>query len=392
MKYITTVLIGCIVLLGSCSFGVNPDTEGPGADVLSFDEAINFTYAGLLAADNAEELAASTIGASATITPDMDYDLSSGSATIPAIENYPNVGLQTSAGVTETALTPDTGYNYVYRIEAVTTAMGGFENVYLEAQVEETYLVQSADQVLNMNTSLDPIYDGGVWGRGTGSGYRERFLATYTDGSSRNHSIQDIRQAPNGYASFDINGSLDFSDLAVEDFAPATDAAANYSSQVWYYHRLNQTFNYWFWNEEISNPVISGTRYYTEYSPDGGTTLIATSLSIEYVYRSVLNLFWQRDEDVLAGTIIREQVTFTSPSGDGLNQFDWEATDHQQRMQTEINNTAGGANLLIARNGKSVADWRNANAQASQIRSITRAILPGEFSTWAEFETVLSDF
>jgi len=392
MKYITTIFIGLIVLLGSCSFGVSPDADGPGTDVLSFDESFGFSYESLLAADEAEELAASGVSVSTTIAPDQDYPLPSGGASleIGPLANFPNLGQQTSATVTEA------GGIYgadIYRIAAVTTPMSGFKDVYPEASVEETYLIQDdGDGILEMDTSQDPIYDGGIWGRGTGSAYRERFLATYTDDSRRNHSIQDIRTAPNGYASFDINGSLDFADLASDDFEPETDASAGYSSQVWYYHRLNETFNYWFWNEEINNPTISGTRYYTEYSPDGGATLIATSLSIEYVYKSVLNLFWSRDEDVLAGTIIREQVTFTSPSGDGWANNDWEASDHQLRMQTEINNNAGGANLLISRNGKSVAEWRNANAQASQIRNITRAVLPSAFDTWADFETVLSDF
>lgn len=69
------------------------------------------------------------------------------------------------------------------------------------------------------------------------------------------------------------------------------------------------------------------------------------------------------------------------------------ATNHQLRMETEVNNTSGGASMVYTRNGKQITDWRNIKTQERQLTNVFRDALPSGYKTIAtEFNGTLESF
>lgn len=380
------IATGVILALGSCSIGLNPDVADTGSDISEFDSIFGYTANSATAAAETLLSAANSVGASTTynfatgVEPVAVPDPGDGTADLPARANYPYPGWTTRgtvemADTTDWTTTPGTSY---FRVTAIATP--DTAGVYPETEVREVYYVASDDSIFD---SGDSIHDPYGW---SGSGYREEYTSTFVDGTTRRHTIFAYTDEPGdvGLAAMPISGSLDH-DTVVETLG-RTDANAVYSSAVLYVHALDKTFNLWYWNDRNAvEPVIIGIRYYTEHVV--GSELVGTSITTEYVYNGDAD----RDRsypDLLARTVIREESRF---AWDGSNAG--AATGHTLRMQTVINNTSGGADLVYARNGRSISEWKSESAQTNQLRGVQRDALPADYSTYAtEFTTAIAEF
>ncbi|HKK48678.1 MAG TPA: hypothetical protein VJ932_06245 [Alkalispirochaeta sp.] len=390
VRTIATVLAAA-VLLGSCSIGLSPDTQGPETDLAELDAQLSVTANSAVAAAEAQLAASGGIGASTTYNnPGMDpVAVAAGeTATLPARANYPYPGWTTTGEVEHIAdpatYSSDRGWSNAVagtnRLFKVTTNAAPDETgVYPEDEVREVYYVESPDSAFSDTDWIFAPYD---W---AGSGFRDEYVADYADGSVRNHWI--MAASTTSYAAFDIDGTLDFDSISEAGWV-ANDPEAIYSSATMYTHELGQTFNYWFWNDnEAVTPYIFAVRYYTEHLV--GDEYVGTSLTYEYSYDSS----WRTSDEtplLLARTVIREETRFAHNDLNENGAFDagevGDATDHTLRMRTEINNSSGGDGLVYTRQGKSITDWNNrGNARNARLASVQRDVLPSGYADFSEF-------
>jgi hypothetical protein len=383
------------VFLGSCSIGLSPDTSGPGDDLAQLDQALNITANSAVAAAEAQLDDSDQIGANTT----YNFDSSVNPVTVAAGEtetletrsDFPYPGWSTT-GTVEHIANPASysstegwdntvaGGNRLFKVTAIATP--DVADVYPEDEVREVYYVESPD---DSYSDTDWIFEPYNY---AGNGYRDEYIATYADGSTRDHwIIADGTQ----YASFDIAGSLDFDTVLASG---PTTGSAEYSSATMYTHELGQTFNYWFWNNNNDvTPYIIGVRYYTEQIV--GSEYVGTSLTFEYTYDSG----WRAGDTtpvLLARTVIREEMRFAHDDQNGDGTFDagevGAATDHTLRLRTEVNNSSGGDGLVYTRQGKSLTDWNSrGNARGSQLAGVQRDTLPSGYANIADFDAVLDD-
>lgn len=394
--------LAATIFLGSCSIGLTPDTAGPEEDLERLDAELNLTANSAVEAAEAQLAASSEIGPLTTYNnPGMDPVTVVGTTDavdLPARSDYPYPGWTTTGTVKHIA-DPDShaaiegwdtaeydwttplGTNNLFKVTATAKPDVDLVNqdVYPERAVDEVYYVQSADDAYDSDT--DFIFD--PYGY-AGSGYRDEYVAEYSDGSTRDHWI--IADDDTTYEAFDVNATLDFdSSLA----SGTTTGSAVYSSATMYTHELGETFNYWFWNNNDDvTPYIVGTRYYTEHVVEdaAGNEYVGTSLTFEYTYDNS----WQEGDEtprLLARTIIREEMRFAYANGEV-----GDATAHTLRLQTEINNTSGGDGLVYTRQGKSLADWGRrggGNPAEAQLAGIQRETLPANFGDIGEFAVTI---
>lgn len=382
------------VFLGSCSLGLSPDTSSPEEDLVELDQALSITANSAVAAAEAQLQASDEIGASTT----YNFDSSVNPVTVAAGEtetletrsDFPYPGWSTN-GTVENIANPgvysadwDNPISGNTRLLKVTsTASPDEAGVYPESEVREVYYVVSSDDVYDESDSIHAPY---TW---AGTGYRDEYIADYSDGSTRNHWILADGTT---YTAFDIDGSLDFE--TVNSGSVASEGSAEYSSATMYTHELGRTFNYWFWNNNDDiTPYILGVRYYTEHLV--GDEYVGTSLTVEYTYDSE----WRTSDEtplLLARTIIREEMRFAHDDQNNDGTLDsgevGAATGHTLRLRTEVNNTSGGEGLIYTRQGKNLTDWNSrGNAREAQLAGVQRDTLPANYGNIAEFSTTLDN-
>ena len=263
---------------------------------------------------------------------------------------YPEPGLTSSFTVT-----PYDAANHVYDVVVTTT--------YPATDVMKNYLEEYYVRDIGKNASGyfdtatpdgkwtvdDPIVKlaGGVWVQDQMA--RVRQILTFTDGTTRNEQI--ITQTNFGlptpapkFASFDVNGSLDYSHL----FVPALDSNAVFSSVVMYSVTPATTSTFWFWQGSQAQSIL-GIRYYTEFKDTVAgkyntytvlfektlDALSTTGVSTPQVWSTV---FVGSQYDTLAESVLRQQVTFNLDTNGNPSLATGVKTTN---MQTRVANIAG---------------------------------------------------
>jgi hypothetical protein len=263
---------------------------------------------------------------------------------------YPEPGLTSSFTVTLYDAA-----NHVYDVVVTTTYPAA--NV-VKDYVEEYFVRDIGKDALGVFgeatpdskwTVDDPIVKlvGGVWEKDQMA--RVRQILTFTDGTTRNEQI--ITQTNYGlstpapkFASFDVNGSLDYSHL----FVPASDSNAVFSSVVMYSVTPATTSTFWFWQGSQAQSIL-GIRYYTEFKDTVAgkyysytvlfektlNTLSTTGVSTPKVWSTV---FVGSQYDTLAESVLRQQVTFNLDANGNPSLATGVKTTN---MQTRVANIAG---------------------------------------------------
>lgn len=321
------IALGALVL-GSCSFGMDPEVTSSSRAYQTFMEQYAVAYHSFEQEDAVAALSVQGGGLSisATVTPpaadNVTFPAAGQTKTLDARLNYPSLHQQTVATV------EPTGVERVYRVTAVTTPMSGYEQYFRERETVEVYYVKDVrpgnpNEADGLWTNDDDIVrpDGTVDRK-----YRERFVTTYRDGSRRTEMIADLRQwdADSWFARFDLNGSLEMPELST--FAPVgTTDGGRFSSQVIYKHEVGSSYDFWFWGPNVTGTVY-GVRWYTEQVVDG--RLYGTTYALEETVG--------QDGRILARSVVRQEVSFT-----GNDEAGWTASSRAQRTRVVINSSSG---------------------------------------------------
>jgi hypothetical protein len=262
--------------------------------------------------------------------------------------DYPEAGQRTSWTI------ENMGSN-LYRIKVLTT----FPSYDPREEQEEWYYIK--DQTPgdpgtpdNSWTNADPVVDN------TGAldqKYRELNKLTYRDGSYQDEVIVDIRNNPDGFAPFDVAGSLDYPDA----FLPLDDTNAVYSSVVVYSRIYNDEPAYSFWSGQRAQGIV-GIRYYTEYLNFIGTSptpshVIGSMVVFEKAITSMAGIDGDflsansslylpyiglnPEQTFLALSVIRQETTFsiaTYDAGDGSYTVDYDLSTRDTRAKSRVVN------------------------------------------------------
>jgi len=247
-------------------------------------------------------------GSKATVPVlDADRPFVSGS-----VENYPEPGMVTSWTVSVYSGT-EGAENAIYRVVSVTAYPA--TNTLVDSYIEEYFVkdIVPMGQVAGVWNEDDPIVDeSGVQDQA----YRVRMELRFDDGSVRYEKIVKLYGADQGYASFDVDGSL-----AYPDFAYPTEAVvgSKYSSVVVYKQDVAKSHSFWFWNGDVSGFLL-GVRYYTEHVGDGDT-YVGTMVAYERAVQSyatwggamsdqLSELFVGSEYTMLLESVYRKEVIF----------------------------------------------------------------------------------
>jgi hypothetical protein len=281
---------------------------------------------------------------------------------------YPEPGLTSSFTVT-----PYDAANHVYDV-VVTTKYPATDAI--KDYVEEYYvrdIGKNASGYFDPATPDgkwtvdDPIVKlaGGVWVQDQMA--RVRQILTFTDGTTRNEQI--ITQTNYGlptpapkFASFDVNSSLDYSQL----FVPASDSNAVFSSVVMYSVTPATTSNFWFWQGSQAQSIL-GIRYYTEFKDTVAgkyytytvlfektlDALSTTGVSTPQVWSTV---FVSSQFDTLAESVLRQQVTFNLDANGNPSLATGVKTTN---MQTRVANIAGLKDFYLQQMNTDYVTLRN---------------------------------
>ncbi len=272
------ILAGLIVLAGCAlsGIGAGTGTVSP-ADISSFQKVYMSSYyaerggtpAGAKGLTPFLKVTAAA-GAKTTINTTLLTNPHFATLSPLTFANYPEPGQTTSFTATVKDAT-----NHVYDIVATTTFPSGD----LRSKYVEEYYVEDgnptfgtpADGVWDTN---DPIVKQSSASWVQDQKARVQQVLTFTDGTTRSETIiaqtQDWGLSPTykpKFDSFDVNGSLDFS----QAFYPVQDTsntAIKFSSVVVYNVTPATTSNFWFWTGTQAQSIV-GIRYYTEYWTTG---------------------------------------------------------------------------------------------------------------------------
>ncbi len=246
--------------------------------------------------------------------------------------NYPEKGQKTTVTLTKTAVTD------VYFVSNITT----YPSRASISQTEENYYIKDdGDGIYNTADSICEA-DGTLNGK-----YRETFLTTFADGTTRQEQIDAILSEDSiNYAEFSIDGALTFPAANNDDgtWSPA-EGDADWSSMVSYEQTEGNTYSLW-----SSYKNILGVRYYTEQ----GTT--RTSVTYERMIvrntdalstRDNLTAFISRlfssDPDgntVYPGETLTETVIRKKISGNKKTQVETSSTVYDSTGGTVVTFTA----------------------------------------------------
>lgn len=272
MRFATVSLfisILMVISLDSCTLLVNDNASSTlgGPEVQAFQRSIMTSF---------DTASGSAPTGSRALTPFHTVTSSGARATVPVFgatsidlpisgsvsgsqSNYPEPG-QTSSWTI--AYYSAVGGKNLYRIDVTTI----FASEDPRATQVESYLIKDINGDGKWTTA-DTIVDTS----GTdNSAYRLQNHLVYRDGSTQDDIITTVKFAPNGWAAFDINGSLDYPSL----FIPVADTTATYSSVVAYTRTFSSTPSYTFWSGSSVKTIV-GIRYYTEHLVNGNTQLQA---------------------------------------------------------------------------------------------------------------------
>jgi hypothetical protein len=280
----------------------------------------------------------------------LDFSITSG-----VFPNYPLPGLTTSYTV---ATAPDVGAN-VYLITSTTAyPVGHVINTYVEKYYIQDFGGDGTwnydDPVVDETGTIDPTA-------------RVSMTINYNDGSTRHEKIvkiiyeSDIEE--DGFAAFDIQGSLNYPDFAY----PASDPTARFSSVVVYTHEWQRDHDYWFWSGSQAAKLL-GVRYYTEHEVSGGDQIQGTTVSYERAVSlfstewvdptlALDDVFVGTELDTLAESVFRQRVVFDNTGSvpqavlqdSVMKSHVVNATDYQDFILTKLNEDE-----------VALSDWENA--------------------------------
>jgi hypothetical protein len=299
--------------------------------------------------------------ARATINTGLLSNTSFSSLTPKAFANYPEPGQTTTFTITTKDAT-----NTVYDIVATTAyPAGDIRSTY----VEEYYVkdgnptfVTPADGKWDVN---DPIVkqSGGSWVQDQKA--RVQQVLTFTDGTTRAETIvaqtQDWGLSPTfapKFASFDVNGSLDFSQAFYPQQIQGTDsdyAKVRFSSVVVYDVTPSANSSFWFWQGTQAQSIL-GIRYYTEYWDTTLHTFNSYTVAFEKTIdtltttggsfsQTLQTVFVGSQFNTLAESVLRQQVSYPlDPATDNLVlSMGQKATN----MQTRVANITGQKDFYL---------------------------------------------
>ncbi len=248
------------------------------------------------------------------------------------LEDFPEVGLDTSYTVTEEE-------QDIYLITVTTS----YPPTSLVETYVESYYVQDLDSDNTSSGTGDGIWNeddpivalvGGEWVRDPKA--RKELKVNFRDGSVRQEKIVALRFPAMlnaagepvygyGFTPFLLEGATaeETEQLyAFPEFAmPSEDVNALYSSIVVYTQSHNTNHNFSFW-AGVENEVILGVRYYTEHM--AGEKLVGTMASYEKTISTLTtnttnmdltDIYSGSEHSALAESVMRQSVTF-DVSGD----------------------------------------------------------------------------
>ena len=316
IKLLTIILIIAAAVFTSCGAGISDRLTS--AEVEAYEDYIMSSYFILRGDASLPESRAAWDYTAEILLP------ADGQTKTATSNNYPEKGQSTTVTISRDA-SWEAG---VYKVVNFTTYP---KRDSIISTTESYYIKDGGDGYLVKDIgggfySSDPICDlsGTV-----NSLARIEFKTIYADGTERDEVIIATKDPTGGsvsYADFDINSPLVFpvegdtstwggGTLAADEWSPAADAGAVWSSMIAY----NQTvaFDFLFWN--FSSQII-GVRYYTENSAGLRTSVtyervigITTALA-QYIDWSD-KLFNGRNKDYIGtaeGTTYTETVIRTS--------------------------------------------------------------------------------
>jgi hypothetical protein len=341
-----------VLLLGGC-FLLPSGTSVSSGDIAAFQKVFMSSYFAERggAPDSGKGLtpfrtAVAGSGSKATVPTGLLTNPSFASLAPLTFSNYPEPGQTTSF----TATSYDAA-NHVYAIKATTTYPSGD----LRSQYVEEYYVEDGNPTFS--TAADGTWDtndpivklsGSTWVQDQKA--RVQQVLTFTDGTTRTETIvaqtKDWGLAPTNtpkFASFDVNGSLDFSQSFVPD-GSGSPANIVFSSVVVYTVTPSVTTNFSFWQGTQAQSIV-GIRYYTEYKDTGAAkTFSSTTVSFEKTVdtltttggsfsTTLATVFAGSQFSTLAESVLRQQVTY---SLDGSNNIILSTGVKTTRMQTRV--------------------------------------------------------
>ncbi|MGA2977193.1 MAG: LamG domain-containing protein [Spirochaetia bacterium] len=352
-KHLLFLIPACVTLaLSGCIF-FNRTTNTPSAaDLASFQKVYMSSYyaerggvpEGSKGLTPFLKVSRGSQGAKTTINTSLLTDAHFASLAPTSFTNYPEPGQTT----TFTISTKDSA-NHVYDIVATTTYPS--DDIRM-SYVEEYYVMDGnptwgtgADGIWDVNDAI-VTQSGSSWVQDQKA--RVKQVLTFTDGTTRTETI--IAQTKDWglnppflpkFASFDVNGSLDFSQL----FYPAetTDSRVRFSSVVMYYVTPSSTTNYWFWQGTQAKTIL-GIRYYTEYWDTTANTFNGYTISFEKTLdtltttggsftQTLSSVFAGSQFNTLAESVLRQQVSYSlDASGNLILSTGQKATNMQTRV------------------------------------------------------------
>ncbi len=262
--------------------------------------------------------ASSGLPASRATVPASDTNPLSFSTTSGSFSDYPLPGLTTSYTVADAS-------SIAANVYEITSATAYPSDHIIETYVEVYYLLNNTvgdDTAFEWNYNDAVVNDSGV----QDNTYRVSMTINYRDGSTRHEEIVKIvyeADAEDGFAPFDVEGSLLYPDFAYPD----EDSSAYFSSVVVFTHDRTRNHDYWFWEGNEIQKIL-GVRYYTEHKTNGGNNIQGTLVSYERTVSSFTTtggdlvpdldgVFIDSELDTLAESVFRQKVVFdmtgTSP-------------------------------------------------------------------------------
>ena len=226
------------------------------------------------------------------------------------IEDYPEPGMTTNY-----AVSPEGGN--IYRITSTTQYPAA--NTTVDSYIEE-YLVEDVSPI-GQWTTADPVVNPSGEEDRT---HRERMEMQFDDGSTRYETIVQMSfpdDSSDGFAAFDINGSLLYPDFAYPD----SDSDAVFSSVVVYTHERSTVSDFDFWGG-TQDEAILGVRFYTEHFTNDNQyykgTLVAYERAIKGLtttggeFTSTLaDIYVGSEHTTLAESVMRREVVFPVEDG-----------------------------------------------------------------------------
>jgi hypothetical protein len=313
-------------------------------------------------------IGAGRTGARATVNTAGLANSSFASLSPTSFANYPEPGETTSF-----TISVKDAASHVYDVTATTT----YPSTDIRSKYVEEYYVEDGNPTYGTAAdgkwdANDPIVklSGGAWTQDQAA--RVQQVLTFTDGTKRTETIvaqtRDWGLGPTNAprfdpADFDINGSLDFSQL----FYPkqTTDANVRFSSVVMYYVTPSTSSSYWFWTGTQAQTIL-GIRYYTEsWNTATGTftgyttcfektlnTLTTTGGSFSSTLASV---FVGSKYSALAESVLRQTVTASFNAT--TNAVDWSTAARTTNMKTRVVDVTAAKDFILTQMDEDAATW-----------------------------------